>query len=55
MRIPVLHSNRSRDVRLEGGDKGVPQMEQYKYIKQFKYSRKTTVAAVSKQQIIILP
>lgn len=30
-------------------------MEQYKYIKQFQYSRKTTVAAVSKQQIVIIP
>lgn len=28
-------------------------MEQY--IKQFQYSRKTTVAAVSKQQIVIIP
>lgn len=44
-----------RDVRSEGGDKGVPQMEQYKYIKQFQYSRKTTVAAVPKQQIVIIP
>lgn len=30
-------------------------MEQYKYIKQFKYSRKTTVAAVLKQQQLLYP